>query len=127
MTTRILYVEDNDDTRELVSLLLTEASYEVVGTQTCVHALRLAQTSQFGLYIVDRELLDGSGLGLCRQLRAFDSRTPILFCSGYTTEADRAAAHSAGSQGYLTKPFDPEHLLAAVAKLLPETKPRATN
>lgn len=55
-----------------------------------------------------------TGIELCRQIRSLDQETPILFCSGAVTEADKLAAFSAGAQGYLAKPFDPDELTATL-------------
>ena len=115
---RILYVEDDTDTCELVTYILTGANYEVISTGTCDQALRLAKSRQFDLYIVDNQLPDGSGLGLCDSLRAFDSDTPILFCSGSSTDVDKAAAEACGAQAYLTKPFEIEQLISEIRRLV---------
>jgi DNA-binding response OmpR family regulator len=40
-----------------------------------------------------------------------DQKLPIFFCSGAATDADKKAALTAGTQGYLVKPFDPEDLI----------------
>ena len=55
-----------------------------------------------------------TGIELCRQIRSLDQETPILFCSGAVTEADKLATFSAGAQGYLAKPFDPDELTATL-------------
>ena len=55
-----------------------------------------------------------TGIELCRQIRAVDQRIPIFFCSGAVTEADKLAAFSAGAQGYLAKPIDPDELTATL-------------
>ena len=59
-----------------------------------------------------------SGLELCRGIRSFDQSIPIVFCSGAVTEADKKAALSAGAQGYIGKPFDPEDLIATLRAAL---------
>ena len=59
-----------------------------------------------------------TGLELCRRIRSFDQTMPILFCSGAVTEADKKAALSAGAQGYIGKPFDPEDLIATLRAAL---------
>ena len=59
-----------------------------------------------------------TGLELCRTIRTFDQNTPIFFCSGAVTEADKSAAFSAGAQGYVGKPFDPDDLIRSLRDAL---------
>lgn len=114
---RILCVEDHEDTRFMLDLLLRQQSYDVVLADTVITALLLAQSQSFDLYILDKRFRGGSGLELCRQIRAFDSKTPIIFYSGAAGDSDRAEAISAGSQAYIAKPYIDE-LLAKVRELL---------
>jgi DNA-binding response OmpR family regulator len=118
---RILYVEDDADIREMATFVLTRANYEVVQTGSCDQAVRLAKGDQFDLYLIDNTLPDCSGISLCHRLREFDSGTPVLFCSGLATDADRKAALDCGSQGYLIKPFNHEQLLSEVAGIVSES------
>ncbi len=101
---RILYIEDHDDTRELVKLVLEELHYRVATANTIKSALMLASEQEFDLYLLDTWLPDGSGLELCRLIREFDPVTPILFYSAAVYDSDKARAHAAGAQGYLAKP-----------------------
>src|ERR1043166_10124304 len=88
-TPRVLYIEDHEDTRELVTLVLEQRSFEVVTGSTIQSGIALAASQDFDLYLLDSWLPDGSGLDLCRQIRQFDPLTPILFYSAAAYEADR--------------------------------------
>ena len=103
-TRRILYVEDHEDTRELVTLLLAQKSYEVITGTTIASGVALAGSGQFDLYLLDSWLPDGSGLDLCQRIRQFDQRTPILFYSAAAYAADHEMAMKCGAQAYLVKP-----------------------
>src|SRR4026207_1351543 len=103
-TPRVLYIEDHDDTRELVTLVLEQRSYEVVTGSTIKSGVDLAHSQNFDLYLLDSWLPDGSGLDLCKQIREFDKVTPILFFSAAAYDIDRDLALRSGAQGYLTKP-----------------------
>lgn len=122
MAHRILCTEDDRDTRELIVLVLTEAGFEVVCTEGATGALELAKTKQFDLYLIDNSLPGISGDALCRKLREFDARTPILFYSGAGFDLDKARARDAGAQGYLVKPVDQADLIAEVVRLIDETQ-----
>ena len=117
-TPRVLYIEDHDDTRELVTLVLEQRSFAVVTGSTIESGVRLACSQDFDLYLLDSWLPDGSGLDLCRQIREFDQDTPILFYSAAAFEIDRQEAISSGAQAYLIKPSQPSELCNLVCKLI---------
>ena len=114
----VLYIEDHDDTRELVTLVLSERNYRVTTGATIVDALKLSREHHFDLYMLDLWLPDGSGIELCKRLREFDPGVPIMFFSGAAYEADKEAAISNGAQGYMIKPADLDELCSEVSKLI---------
>ena len=120
---RILYVEDDTDTREMVSFMLTHQGYEVTTASSSGEAIRLAREGSYSLYILDHTLPDGSGLSLSQELRALNSDAPILLCSGWSPEKYMSAAPDNGAQDYLTKPFTAAELLAKVSRLLVFDRP----
>lgn len=115
---RILLVEDHEDTRDLITLVLEDEDYVVTTDITFAGALKSAATNEFDLYILDTYLPDGSGFDLCEHIRMFDSATPILFYSGAAYDGDKLKAIRAGAQGYLVKPCSFAELLRAVASLI---------
>ena len=117
-TPRVLYVEDHEDTRELVTLVLEQKSYEIVTGSTIQNGVELARSQQFDLYLLDSWLPDGSGLELCRMIREFDKATPIVFYSAAAYEMDRAEALDSGAQAYLVKPSPPSELCTLVTSLI---------
>jgi DNA-binding response OmpR family regulator len=123
-TRRILYIEDHADTRELVTLLLAQKSYEVITGSTIESGVALAGAGEFDLYLLDSWLPDGSGLDLCKKIRQFDQTTPILFYSAAAYAADSDLALKCGAQGYLVKPSQPSELCDLVAELI-ERSPQA--
>ena len=117
---RILCVEDHVDTCELISTLLEQCGYEVASEHTFAGGLALARGQRPDLYLLDNRLPDGSGIDLCRQIRAFDPFTPVIFHSADAWASDREAALDAGAQEYITKPISLEDLDKAIARLLNE-------
>jgi DNA-binding response OmpR family regulator len=117
-TPRVLYIEDHEDTRELVTLVLEQRSYEVVTGSTIKSGVALAGSQHFDLYLLDSWLPDGSGLDLCRQIREFDEVTPIVFYSAAAYEIDRSEAIESGAQAYLVKPSQPSELCNLVTSLI---------
>jgi DNA-binding response OmpR family regulator len=117
-TPRVLYVEDHEDTRELVTLVLEQKRFEVVTGSTIKSGVALAGSQDFDLYLLDSWLPDGSGLDLCRKIREFDKVTPILFYSAAAYEIDRMEAIKSGAQAYLIKPSQPSELCRLVTSLI---------
>ena len=103
---------------EVLPLLLTD--YALTLAHTVDEGLRLAQGGGFDLYLLDDWLPDGSGIELCRQIRRFDSRTPVLFYSGLGDDTEGQRALAAGAQAYLQKPVDWEELARVIARLITE-------
>jgi len=117
-TPRVLYIEDHEDTRELVTLVLEQRKYEVVTGSTIKSGVALAGAQQFDLYLLDSWLPDGSGLDLCKRIREFDKATPIVFYSAAAYEIDKDLAIKSGAQAYLIKPSQPSELCNLVTKLI---------
>ena len=115
---RILYIEDHEDTRELVTLVLSQQDFEVTSDRTIESGIKLATQQDFDLYLLDSWLPDGSGLELCKRIREFDSLTPILFYSAAAYEIDKAQALKSGAQAYLIKPSHTSELCDLVDSLI---------
>lgn len=119
---RILCTEDDVDTRDLLTFVLKSNNFEVVTTETPELAIEIAQDFSFDLYLVDNWMPRLTGPDLCRELRRFDTQTPILFYSGAGYEKDKTAAYASGAQGYLVKPVDNDELVAEVRRLIAESR-----
>lgn len=103
---RILCVDDDGDTRDMMALLLDSCGYEVTTAGTLAEALPLTARGGFDLFILDGCYPDGLGVDLCREIRAFDAQTPIFFLSGLAYQADIDRGMAVGAQAYLAKPCD---------------------
>ena len=104
---RILCVDDDQDTRDMMRVLLGTYGYEAVIAASVPDALERARSGGLALCILDHWLTESNGIELCQRIRAFDSDTPIMFYSGAAYKADIQKGLSAGAQAYLIKPdFD---------------------
>jgi DNA-binding response OmpR family regulator len=114
---RILCVDDHEDTRDMMSVLLDQCGYEAVIAASVSDALESARSGGLALCILDHWLTESNGIELCQQIRAFDSDTPIMFYSGAGYEADIQKGLDAGAQAYLVKP-DFERLRPTIDRLV---------
>ena len=114
---QILYVDDHEDSSEMLKLVLSDSDYEVQIAHTMDEAIQLAESHQFDLYVVDKRLPDGSGLELCGQLNRFTPGVPCIVYTGDAYEIHREEALAAGATAYVAKP-DIEGLIETVHKLL---------
>ena len=114
---QILYVDDHDDSSEMLKLVLSESDYEVHTARTIEAAIQLAQSNQFDLYVLDKRLPDGSGLELCEQFSQLTPGVPCIVYTGDAYEIHRQEAMNAGATAYVAKP-DIEGLIDTVHKLL---------
>ena len=115
--TRVLCVEDDADTREMLRTRLGLSDIEAVVASDMGAALRLMECARFSLYVLDGGLRDGNGLSLCEQIRASDARTPIVIFSGYASATDIETGLRAGANAYLVKP-DSSELMPTIKRLL---------
>ena len=118
---RILYVDDHEDSAEMLRLLLAPMDYEVKSALTAAEALQLARSESFDLYVLDKRLPDGSGLEVCRQLNELTPGVPCILYTGDAYEAHRREAVAAGANAYVSKP-DVEELLETVIRFLSESE-----
>ena len=114
---RVLVVDDDVKTVELVKLYLNRDGYKVFTAYDGVKALRLAQESHPDLIVLDLMLPGCDGLQICRTLRA-ESDVPIIMLTARTTDQDKLIGLELGADDYVTKPFSPRELAARVRAVL---------
>lgn len=123
---RVLYCEDHDDTRSLITLILEQAGFQVTSASNGAECLKLAESGRhFDLYLLDHAFPDASGVEVCEELRRLDAETPILFYSGRAMPEEREAAMRAGANDYLVKPGELSAVVERVTKWV--EKKRAGN
>jgi signal transduction histidine kinase/ActR/RegA family two-component response regulator len=116
LSRRVLLVEDNDDARETMSMLLATCDCTVLAAPNGPEGIMLATDAQPELGFIDIGLADMDGYAVARALRA-DPRTRamrLIALTGYGSERDRDDALAAGFDLHLTKPISLEQLVAAL-------------
>jgi|SRR5258708_1428867 two-component system cell cycle response regulator DivK len=124
MTKRILVIEDQEDNRAILRDLLTGAGFELIEAVDGEEGVKLAQSEQPDLILMDIQLPLIDGYEATRQIREFDDlkSIPIIAVTSYALSGDEAKARAAGCNGYVAKPFSPRQLLAKVREFFPGEK-----
>ncbi len=114
---RVLVVDDDVKTVELVKLYLNRDGYRVFSANNGNDALRLARENHPDLIVLDLMLPGMNGLDVCRTLRQ-ESDVAIIMLTALTTDDDRLTGLNLGADDYVTKPFSPRELAARVRAVL---------
>jgi len=114
---RVLVVDDDAKTVELVKLYLKRDGYRVLTAYDGIEALRLAREGHPDLIVLDLMLPGINGLEICRTLRA-ESDVPVILLTAKTTDQDKLVGLDLGADDYVTKPFSPRELAARVRAVL---------
>jgi two-component system alkaline phosphatase synthesis response regulator PhoP len=124
---RILFVEDEENIRDVVKLNLEMDDYEVVAVGDGRKALKHFNEEHFDLIILDVMLPEMSGFQICEQIRLTNMEVPIIFLTAKDGPNDRIAGLKKGGDDYLTKPFHLEELLLRVNNLIRRTSKAPDN
>ncbi len=115
---RVLLVEDDDDTRELVRTTLEDAGASVEAVATASDARREMLADPPDVLISDIRMPEEDGYSLIRSLRSAGTATPAIALTAYARREDADEAYAAGFQMHLSKPVDAARLIDAVATVL---------
>jgi CheY-like chemotaxis protein len=117
---RVLVVEDEADSREILAAVLRESGAEVVTADSALVALGVLEKDRPHVLVSDIGMPDVDGFDLIRMLRQRApeeiARIPAIALTAYTEEEARNKAMELGFDEHVSKPADPEQLIAAVAR-----------
>lgn len=116
MNEKIMVVDDHDDIREVIHVLLTNEGYQIIEAKNGKEALELLDDS-IDLIILDVMMPEMNGYQVCLLMRE-KTNAPILFLTAKGQESDKTLGFSSGGDGYLTKPFSYNELNVRVKALL---------
>ncbi|PDT88706.1 DNA-binding response regulator [Bradyrhizobium sp. Y36] len=126
-TQNILIVEDDQQTRDLISRYLGEHSFAVGAVTNGKEMDRYLGQNKVDLIVLDLMLPGEDGLSLCRRVR-MESMTPIIILTAKGEDLDRILGLEMGADDYLPKPFNPRELVARInAVLRRQSSGRATS
>jgi DNA-binding response OmpR family regulator len=114
----ILVVDDEDSVRRLICKTLASEGMVSFSASNGTEALKMAQTQNFDLIILDIMMNGMDGFGVIRELRTHGVVVPIIILSGRGEERDKVFGLEIGADDYITKPFSPLVLTAKVKACL---------
>lgn len=120
MGSKILVVDDDKKTVDLIRIYLEREGHLVVAAYDGKQALDLAHRKRFDLVVLDLMLPEMDGLDVCQSLRE-ESDIPIIMLTARTTEEDMLLGLGLGADDYIPKPFSPRTLVARVQAVLRRT------
>jgi two-component system chemotaxis response regulator CheY len=120
MASTILAVDDSASMRQMVNFTLKGAGYTVVQATDGVEALEYARTNSVDLVLTDVNMPRMDGITLVRELRGLPTNryTPMLVLTTESSQDKKMQGKQAGATGWIVKPFNPEQLLATIARVL---------
>jgi two-component system response regulator MtrA len=121
----VLFADDDAETRQLVNILLSQKSIQMIGVSNGQEAIDVLERQRVDLAILDIMMPVMDGLATLRQIRQ-SSNIPIILLTAKDQEEDILAGFAAGANDYVTKPFRPAELVARVQSRLlndQETRP----
>ncbi len=116
---RILIVDDEPDTLELMETILEHEGYEIIKALNGMEALDLIDNT-VDLVLLDVRMPEINGIEVCKQLKSDPERKniPIVIFSAKTLDHHIEEGLKAGADEYITKPFSSSHLLGTLRKYL---------
>lgn len=128
MKSKILYIEDNEQSLYMITFLLKSNGYEVVQARNGIEGIEAAVTSRPDLILLDMQLPCMDGYAVARRLRDVPNLAdpPIVALTSFAMVGDREKALDAGCTGYIEKPINPETFLMEIGRYLTKRVSRGT-
>ena len=118
---RVLIVDDDNDTREMLRFILEQAGAQVLPAGSVPDAIEIYKTSKPKVIVADIGMPEYNGYALVAQIQEQDEKlgrsTPVIALTAYTSPADEQTALTAGFKKYLSKPFEPAEIIEAIREL----------
>lgn len=118
MGKRICVLEDDEDIRQVIEILLNEEAYEVTGFASVSDFLKGGKGRMPDLFLLDVMLPDGNGIDVCGMLKSAEQtkNIPVLMMSAHSSKT--LVEQSCSSDGFVAKPFDIDELLGKIGQAI---------
>ena len=117
MSTKILIVDDDKEIRNLISVYLENEGIQTKKAEDALEALKLLDTEEFDLIILDIMMPKMDGIKACMKIRE-ERHMPIIMLSAKSEDMDKIQGLASGADDYMAKPFNPLELIARVKSQL---------
>jgi two-component system, chemotaxis family, chemotaxis protein CheY len=120
MEKTILIVDDSESIREVVIFTLENAGYKVVSAIDGMDALKHLNGQHLDMILTDLHMPNMDGIALIKEVRNLENYkyVPILYLTTESQQSIKNEARMAGATGWIVKPFMPDKLIAAIAKIV---------
>jgi CheY-like chemotaxis protein len=115
---RVLVIEDEEDFRETLALVLEREGLDVTAVANGAAAIQAAGQRRFDLVITDLGMPGLSGADTIAALRVIDAELPVIVSTGYVSDELSDECRSRGAGNFLRKPFDLDELIGMVQRVL---------
>jgi len=115
--TLILVVEDEESFRDALQYMLTREGFDVVIASNGAEGIKLFDSKNPDLVLLDLMLPEVSGTDVCKHIRS-KSSTPVIMLTAKDTEIDKVVGLELGADDYVTKPFSTRELLARIRAVM---------
>ena len=122
---RVLVIEDEKDTRDLLAFLLESEGATPIPVDNVTDALEIITNRHPDIVVSDIGMPDYNGYAFIAAVRRQKSqirRTPVIALTAFSTPADRDTALISGFDEYVAKPFEPEQLVHTIKRLYDERR-----
>ena len=115
---RILLVDDDMASLEVLREVLTRAGYDTVSAENGYEALKIVQEASIDLALLDFNLPDTTGAELLQRVKLFQPNVPVIIMSANTSQGVKFDVFEAGAYTFISKPIDLSQLLKFVSRAL---------
>ena len=124
MAPKILIADDEPDIRDVLKITLSEENYTILEAGDGEEALKIITTKPLDLVLLDYKMPKMDGREVCRRVKSdlLLRHLPIIMVTGKSDVSDKVGGLDAGADDYITKPFEPQELLARIRMVLRRTE-----
>ncbi len=116
----LLLIEDKESFGKMLTENLANAGFDLKWVKKGQDGLNLIQRERFAVALVDLKLPDLDGISILREIKKIDPDTSVVIMTAFGTVETAVEAMKVGAYDFLTKPFEPEHLVLIIRRLLKE-------
>ena len=117
---RILIVDDEDDLRNLLGHVLSNAGYEIVSAMDGEHAITLLQKQKFDLALLDIQMPNVNGIQVLQFVHNHRPTTKAIMLTGYADLSNAMEAKEFGARDFIAKPYKVDDILSTIDRVLHE-------